>query len=50
MITIDQQVNCLDCVNGKVYICSNSMQDAIDCTCNGKPDRYSGCRKWKSRF
>ena len=50
MITIDQQVNCLDCVNGKVYICSNSMQDAIDCKCNGKPDRYSGCRNWKSRF
>lgn len=41
MITIDQEVNCLDCLNGKVYICSNSMQDAIDCKCNGKPDRYT---------
>lgn len=35
MITIDQEVNCLDCLNGKVYICSNSMQDTIDCKCNG---------------
>lgn len=47
MITIDEEVNCLGCKNSEVYICSNTMQDLITCKVDGKPDRYSGCHKFK---
>lgn len=51
MITLDQEINCLDCIHGSIYICSaGTPWDNIKCSEGVKPSRYTGCRKWKSRF
>ena len=51
MITKDQEVCCLDCKFHKIYICSGGTPwDSVSCSNDGKPNRYSGCRKYESIF